>query len=74
MMGRMTEERLLTVAQVMAHVGASEKTVYRWLASGELEGFQPGGTKLGWRIPEAALVRFLESRKARKGRTPNTAE
>lgn len=58
-------DTLLTVPEVAARVRVSEATVREWLRQGKLEGLRPGGTKVGWRIPESALDRFLEeARKA----------
>jgi excisionase family DNA binding protein len=54
----MTEDRLLTVPEVAEQMRASEETVRRWLRSGRLHGFQPGGTRLGWRIAESEVQRF----------------
>jgi hypothetical protein len=33
--------------------------VRRWLRLGKLRGFRPGGTKLGYRVPEDELQRFI---------------
>jgi excisionase family DNA binding protein len=56
----MTEERLLTVAQVAARLQTTEETVRDWLTSGRLRGYRPGGKRLGWRISEEDLRRFLD--------------
>lgn len=56
---------LLTVPEVAARLRVSEATVREWLRRGRLAGLRPGGTKVGWRIPESALERFLyEARQA----------
>jgi excisionase family DNA binding protein len=55
----MTEERLLTVREVADRLRASTETVRRWLRRGRLRGFRPGGTKLGYRVPESELQRFI---------------
>jgi excisionase family DNA binding protein len=55
----MTEERLLTVREVAERLRSSPETVRRWLRQGKLRGFRPGGTKLGYRVAESELVRFL---------------
>lgn len=55
----MTEERLMTVEQVAEEMQVSEETVRRWLRGGRLRGFQPGGTKIGWRIPASEVRRFV---------------
>ena len=53
-------ERLLTVADVAERLGVSVFTVREWLKAGRLPGFRMGGTKLGWRVREADLDRFIE--------------
>jgi excisionase family DNA binding protein len=55
----MSEERLLTVREVAQRIRSSPETVRRWLRQGKLRGFRPGGTKLGYRVPESELQRFL---------------
>ena len=52
-------ERLLTVREVAEQLRSSPETVRRWLRQGKLRGFRPGGTKLGYRVPETELQRFL---------------
>ncbi len=54
-----TEWPLLTVADVARRVRVSKVTARRWLRAGELRGLRLGGTKLGYRIREADLDRFL---------------
>jgi excisionase family DNA binding protein len=53
------DDRLLTVKQVAQQVQASEETVRRWLRDGKLKGIQLAGRRLGWRIKESELRRFL---------------
>jgi excisionase family DNA binding protein len=55
----MPEQRLLTVREVAERIRSSPETVRRWLRQGKLRGFRPGGTKLGYRVPESELQRFL---------------
>jgi excisionase family DNA binding protein len=64
----MNEQRLLTVREVAERLRSSPETVRRWLRQGKLRGFRPGGTKLGYRVPESELQRFL--RTAGEGKTP----
>ena len=52
-------ERLLTVREVAERLRSSPETVRRWLRRGRLRGFRPGGTKLGYRVPESELQRFI---------------
>jgi excisionase family DNA binding protein len=58
----MDEDRLLTVPEVAQLIGAQPETVRRWLRAGELRGFQPGGKRLGYRVRESELRRFLAKR------------
>ena len=51
----MNEQRLLTVREVAERLRSSPETVRRWLRQGKLRGFRPGGTKLGYRVPESEL-------------------
>ncbi|HEV7666814.1 MAG TPA: helix-turn-helix domain-containing protein [Chloroflexota bacterium] len=55
----MTGQRLLTVREVAERLRSSPETVRRWLRLGKLRGFRPGGTKLGYRVPEDELQRFI---------------
>ena len=56
----MNDQRLLTVREVAERVRSSPETVRRWLRQGKLRGFRPGGSKLGYRVPESELQRFLD--------------
>ena len=69
----MSEQRLLTVREVAERIRSSPETVRRWLRQGKLRGFRPGGTKLGYRVPESELQRFLEdqSRQTRPSEQKN---
>jgi len=53
------DERLLTVRDVAQRARVSEKTVRRWLREGKLHGRMLGGTKIGYRVLESDLQRFL---------------
>lgn len=55
----MQEDQLLTVAEVAKAVRASPATVRRWLREGRLHGLLPGGDRLGYRIRESEVNRFL---------------
>jgi excisionase family DNA binding protein len=57
----MTLPVLYTPEEVAEKLKATRRTVYRWLLSGRLVGKRAGD---GWRITEADLMDFLESRKA----------
>ena len=50
---------MLTVKEVAQRARVSEKTVRRWLQTGKLRGRMLGGTKIGYRIAESDLERFL---------------
>jgi len=49
--------RYWTVAEVAKLLRLSRMTVYRMIASGEIDGIRPG--KRAYRIPEQALRKFL---------------
>jgi excisionase family DNA binding protein len=66
----MPQQRLLTVREVAEQIRSSPETVRRWLRQGKLHGFRPGGTKLGYRVPESELQRFLAE--LNHGRPPPT--
>jgi excisionase family DNA binding protein len=51
--------RLLTVAEVAGRLRTHPETVRRWMREGKLRGVRLGGPKLGWRVAEAELERFL---------------
>ena len=55
----MTEDKLLTVPEVAARLRASPDTVRRWLRTGKLRGLSYGGDRLGYRVSESELQRFL---------------
>ena len=63
----MTEQRLLTVREVAERLRSSPETVRRWLRQGKLRGFRPGGTKLGYRVPEDELQQFIRRSQASQG-------
>ncbi len=52
---------LLTVPEVAERIRVSPELVRRWLRQGRLRGVRLGGTRLGWRILDADLERFLVS-------------
>ncbi len=56
----MAEEKIYTVQEVEERVRTTPETVRRWLRSGRLRGIRLGGTKLGYRIAESDLQRFLD--------------
>jgi len=51
------ERRHLTLREVAARLGVSEKTVRRWIARGNLDAWRQGRVV---RVSESALRRFLE--------------
>jgi excisionase family DNA binding protein len=62
----LVSDDLLTADEIAKRLRVSLETVRRWLRSGELRGFRPGGTKAGWRIREADLAAFLGKRSEAK--------
>ena len=59
----MTDDRLLTVHEVAARLGAHIETVRRWIRSGDLPAMRPGGRRLGYRVAESDLEQFLKGKK-----------
>ena len=59
------DDRMLTVKEIQERLKVSDKTVRRWLQSGELRGVRLGGTKLGWRVSAYDLRRFVRERQNR---------
>ena len=55
----MTQNRLLTSAQVAASLQISEQTVIRWLRQGQLRGFRLGAK---WWVSATEFNAFLEAR------------
>ena len=52
--------RYVTARQVAETLGVSLDTVRRWLKTGRLRGFMPGGTRGGYRIRESEVERFIK--------------
>jgi excisionase family DNA binding protein len=57
----MSPEKMLKLDDVAEQLEVSIETVRRWVRNGELEVIDLGG-KAGYRVTEAALQRFLQSR------------
>ncbi len=57
----MTIPILYTPEEVAEKLKVTRRSVYEWLLKGRLRGLRAGDT---WRIAEADLMAFLESRKA----------
>ena len=57
----MTGERMLTVREVSERLNVPEATIRRWLRDGRLRGARLGGTRLGYRIAESDVERFVEA-------------
>ena len=55
----MTDERWLTVAEIVEKLRVHENTVRRWLRTGELAGRSFGG-RTGYRIRESDLEAVME--------------
>jgi excisionase family DNA binding protein len=57
----MDDAVVLTVDEVAEALKVRPEAVRRWLRSGRLRGFRPGGKKTGWRIRRSDLDQFIES-------------
>ena len=55
----MAEEHMLTVREVAERLRAHPETIREWIRQGTLHGVQPGGKKLGYRIPASEVTRLL---------------
>ncbi len=55
----MVGQGVLAVAEFAERMQMNRETVRVWLRQGKLKGVRPGGTKLGYRIPESELARLL---------------
>ncbi|HLZ73350.1 MAG TPA: helix-turn-helix domain-containing protein [Dehalococcoidia bacterium] len=58
----MATARDLTVKEVAERLGTHPETVRRWLQSGRLRGYRPGGDKLGWRVRREDLEQYIAVR------------
>jgi excisionase family DNA binding protein len=56
----MTLPALYSPEEVAKTLKVTRRSVYRWLTTGKLRGLRAGDT---WRIPEADVIAFIESRK-----------
>jgi excisionase family DNA binding protein len=63
----MTGRKLLTVDQVAERLQVHPETVRRWLRGGWLRGVRLGGSKLGYRVSEDELERFIQANSAESG-------
>ena len=57
----MAGEKVLTVEEAAERIRTTPHTVRRWLREGKLKGTRPGGTRLGWRIPESEVRHLLDA-------------
>ena len=55
----MENEPMLTVAEVAERLRINPETVRVWLRQGKMQGFLPGGDRMGYRIPESEVARVL---------------
>lgn len=54
-----SDGELLKVDDVAARLKVNPETVRVWLRQGRLRGSRPGGTRMGWRVSESELRRFI---------------
>lgn len=59
----MHDERLLGIADVSDRLKVNEKTVRKWIKEGKIEAANLGH-RIGFRVREADLERFLAARRA----------
>ena len=58
----MADERYLTTADLVRRLGVHERTVWRWIKSGELAASMLG-RRAGYRIAATDFAAFMEGRK-----------
>jgi len=57
----------LTRKEIAKFFRVHERTVDRWIKSGELRGYKLGAGKMAiWRIPKSEIKRFLDKHKSNK--------
>ena len=61
---RSRRSRMMSIREVAEFFGVSQKTVRRWIESGQLEAHQLGRQ---WRIAPEEIERFLVTRRIRMG-------
>jgi excisionase family DNA binding protein len=59
--GGVDDVRWLTVEDICDRLQVHPQTVRRWLRAGRLRGVRLGGSKLGYRISEDELERFVDA-------------
>lgn len=52
-------DRFLTVNEIAAALKVERGTVIRWIVSGKLRAFKPGGGRF-WRVRERDLKKFIK--------------
>ena len=62
-----TKENTVTVKEAAFRLGKSADTVYMWLRTGRLQGWQPGGRGCAILVAEASVEKALSSPVARLG-------
>lgn len=67
------EERWLTIREVCTLLGVNERTVRRWILSGELVAVDLG-RKAGYRIAASDFDRFIAARKKVPAFPPDDTE
>lgn len=67
------EERWLTIREVCDLLGVNERTVRRWVKSGELPAVELG-QRAGYRIAASDFDRFIAARKKAPAFAPDDTE
>ncbi len=65
----MTDDRWLTVTEITERLQVHRETVRRWLRDGRLQGRNFGG-KMGYRIRQSELDRFLNEEPEEQAKKP----
>jgi excisionase family DNA binding protein len=61
--------KFLKVSEVSETLGASRRTVLRWIYEGNLRAVKLGGGRI-WRIRERDLQRFIRAEERKEGMSP----
>jgi excisionase family DNA binding protein len=63
-------EKLLNIKQVQEILGLSERTIFRLIKKGEIQGFKIGRE---WRFTEADISAYIERQRQKSGRPDEEA-
>jgi excisionase family DNA binding protein len=59
----MSDDQLMTVAEVAGMLRLNEQTIRRWLREGRLPGIYLGSRTAGWRVRRSDVETFLRGQR-----------